>query len=150
MRALERAPQGINRPSLVQKVTTIIKNIKKQDIEIAKIVRDARAAELQVAESAESLRRIYAVVEEAIFKAAKTDETMKMAYRYLHNMHKTFAKISQDVAEASESVRARGELEKQMDSLKELNMDSTQVSKDVAMLRKSVKKLEARVNVSMK
>ena len=39
-----------NRPSLVQKVTTIIKNIKKQDIEIAKIVRDARAAELQVAE----------------------------------------------------------------------------------------------------
>ena len=37
-----------------------------------------------------------------------------------------------------------------MDSLKELNMDSTQVSKDVAMLRKSVKKLEARVNVSMK
>ena len=149
-RALERAPQGINRPSLVQKVTTIIKNIKKQDIEIAKIVRDARAAELQVAESAESLRRIYAVVEEAIFKAAKTDETMKMAYRYLHDMHKTFAKISRDVAEASESVRARGELEKQMDSLKELNMDSTQVSKDVAMLRKSVKKLEARVNVSMK
>ena len=62
-------------------------------------------------------------------------------------MHKTFAKISRDVAEASESVRARGELEKQMDSLKELNMDSTQVSKDVAMLRKSVKKLEARVNV---
>ena len=94
-RALERAPQGINRPSLVQKVTTIIKNIKKQDIEIAKIVRDARAAELQVAESAESLRRIYAVVEEAIFKAAKTDETMKMAYRYLHDMHKTFAKISE-------------------------------------------------------
>ena len=145
--ALERAPRGVNRPSLVQKVTTIVKNIKKQDVEIAKIVRDAKAAELQVAESAESLRRIYAVVEDAIFKSAKTDETMKMAYRYLHDMHKTFAKISRDVAEASESARARGELEEQMDSLKELNTDSKQVAKDVAMLRKSVKKLEERVNV---
>ena len=145
--ALERAPRGVNRPSLVQKVTTIVKNIKKQDVEIAKIVRDAKAAELQVAESAESLRRIYAVVEDAIFKSAKTDETMKMAYRYLHDMHKTFAKISRDVAEASESARVRGELEEQMDSLKELNTDSKQVAKDVAMLRKSVKKLEERVNV---
>ena len=34
-----------------------------------------------------------------------------------------------------------------MDSLKELNTDSKQVAKDVAMLRKSVKKLEERVNV---
>ena len=145
--ALERAPRGVNRPSLVQKVTTIVKNIKKQDVEIAKIVRDAKAAELLVAESAESLRRIYAVVEDAIFKSAKTDETMKLAYRYLHDMHKTFAKISRDVAEASESARARGELEEQMDSLKELNTDSKHVAKDVAMLRKSVKKLEERVNV---
>jgi len=145
--ALERAPRGVNRPSLVQKVTTIVKNIKKQDVEIAKIVRDAKAAELQVAESAESLRRIYAVVEDAIFKSAKTDETMKLAYRYLHDMHKTFAKISRDVAEASESARARGELEEQMDSLKELKTDSKHVAKDVAMLRKSVKKLEERVNV---
>ena len=40
--ALERAPRGVNRPSLVQKVTTIVKNIKKQDVEIAKIVRDAK------------------------------------------------------------------------------------------------------------
>lgn len=147
LRALERAPKGVNRPSLVQKVTTIVKNIKKQDLEISKIVRDAKAAELQVAESAESLRKIYAVVEDAIFKAAKTDETMKMAYRYLHDMHKMFAKISRDVAEASESARARGELEKQMDSLKELNTDSSRVAKDVSVLRKSVKKLEERVNV---
>ena len=147
LRALERAPKGVNRPSLVQKVTTIVKNIKKQDLEISKIVRDAKAAELQVAESAESLRKIYAVVEDAIFKAAKTDETMKMAYRYLHDMHKMFTKISRDVAEASESARARGELEKQMDSLKELNTDSSRVAKDVSVLRKSVKKLEERVNV---
>jgi len=38
-------------------------------------------------------------------------------------------------------------LEKQMDSLKELNTDSSRVAKDVSVLRKSVKKLEERVNV---
>ena len=149
-KALERAPKGVDRPSLVLKVTTIVKNLKKQELEIAKIVRDAKEAELQIADGAESLRKIYALVEDAVFKEAKADETMKMAYRYLHDMHKNFAKISRDVAEASESARARGELEKQMDSLKELNTDSTKVAKDVRTLTKTVKELEARISTNNK
>ena len=70
----------------------------------------------------ESLHRIYAVVEDAIFKAAKKDETMKMA-RVFAQYAQDVRENLQDVAEASESVQKRGELENN-GLAEELNMDS--------------------------
>lgn len=38
----ERAPKNVNRATFVRRITEIIKNIKKQEVEIVKIIADTR------------------------------------------------------------------------------------------------------------
>lgn len=40
----ERAPKNVNRATFVRRITEIIKNIKKQEVEIVKIIADTREA----------------------------------------------------------------------------------------------------------
>lgn len=76
-REVEALPKDVDRAGYVRRIYDIVKNVKKQQSEISKILGDIRAVQKQISSTSEAVSRSFAVTEELIFREAAKEEATK-------------------------------------------------------------------------
>ena len=123
----ESAPKNVHRPSFVRRVNEIIKNIKKQEGEINKIVGDTRTVQREIQSAQELLERTYTVVEETLFREARSDDLCRQAYKHLHGMHSGFADLLVKVEATGAARRAQTDIQRKLTALSKQPNNSERV-----------------------
>ena len=101
MAEYEAAPKNVQRPTFVRRINEIVKNVKKQEAEIAKIVSDTREIQREINGAQEAMGRAYALVDDTLYRDAKHgEEACKEAYRHLNGIHGGFAELAASVEES--------------------------------------------------
>jgi myosin heavy subunit len=127
----EAAPKSVNRAAFVKRIMEIIKNVKKQEVEIAKITADTREVQRDINAAQEALSRAYALVDETIFRDAKKDDASREAYRLLTSIHSGFADLAARVDETSRSGRTLRDLERKLEELLKRPLDLERIAADL-------------------
>ncbi|MCO5604446.1 hypothetical protein L7F22_058612 [Adiantum nelumboides] len=127
---LAKSMKGPSRSSYVGRITELIKNSKKQDADILRILDETRDLQRDSNANQGRLKRTYALVDELVFRDAKKDATSRQAYRLLTSIHENFAscydavfsvdKLHREIAELQVSLEA---MEKRPVDLKRAEVD---------------------------
>ncbi|MCO5604440.1 hypothetical protein L7F22_058606 [Adiantum nelumboides] len=76
---LAKSMKGPSRSSYVSRITELIKNSKKQDADILRILDETRDLQRDSNANQGRLKRTYALVDELVFRDAKKDATSRQA-----------------------------------------------------------------------
>ncbi|KAH9317197.1 hypothetical protein KI387_018966, partial [Taxus chinensis] len=87
---LENAPKMAARNTYIRRITELVKNSKKQDADIDRIIRDTKQFQRESNGAQDRLHRTYAIADEMIFRDAKKDPACRQAYRLLTSIHENF------------------------------------------------------------
>eukprot|EP01098_Paradermamoeba_levis_P011728 TRINITY_DN5047_c0_g1_i1.p1 TRINITY_DN5047_c0_g1~~TRINITY_DN5047_c0_g1_i1.p1 ORF type:complete len:602 (+),score=239.34 TRINITY_DN5047_c0_g1_i1:128-1933(+) len=95
----EKLPKDINRAVYTRRILEIVKSVKKQKVDINKILIDTRALKKDINTISETGARSFLVTDELIFKDAVKDPTAKQAYKHLAAMNENFKNLISQVEE---------------------------------------------------
>lgn len=86
--AYENLPKDVTRAVYTRRILEIVKNVKKQKVDIDKILIETRSLRKEINTVTDTLGRVFAVVDELIFQDATTkkDQTAIQAYKHLAAM----------------------------------------------------------------
>ncbi len=142
----QRMPKNINRIQYTYRIMDIIKQIKKQNVEIEKIIGDIRQVQKDINSVGERLKRTETVADERMFKAANAankDEAHVKSYKLLAEMRATFEQLVEAVTEAGKADTTIRDLESKIEQLTQRlssnNID--QIEKDLAQVKEDSQKL---------
>ena len=144
----EASPKNVHRPSFVRRVNEIIKNIKKQEGEISKIVSDTRSVQTEIQSAEVLLQRTYTVVEETLFREARSDELCRAAYKHLHGMHSGFADLVSKVEATGVARRAQTDLQRKVVEISKQPNNTERVARDLALMKEQIAELEKKLSSS--
>jgi hypothetical protein len=143
----EAAPKGLNRNAFVKRIMEIVRNVKKQEAEIARIAADTRTVQRDINAAQSALSRAYALVDEIIFRDAKREDThggdmhaslggtAKEVYRLLTAIHGTFAELAAKVDDAGRAARQLRDVEVQLEDMAKRPLDLERVLQDIAQVQ---------------
>jgi hypothetical protein len=145
-----KLPKDVNRSIYTKRIMEIVKNVKKQKVDIDKILLDTRNLQKEINRITESLGRSFTETDELVFSGAKNekkDNGSKQAYKDLVFMHQTFEKLTSTIEETgriSTQILDIGiKIEQLQTRTSALNVD--QVEADLKEIRDENAKLIARV-----
>jgi len=126
-----------------------VKNVKKQRIDINKILVDVRNLNKEINTISETRGRSFAVADELIFSDAKKNPTAKSGYRHLAAMNENFRKLGSNIEEEGSLKSNILDLEAKIEQIQQrtssINMehiveDLKQIKKENEQLQKQIKK----------
>jgi coiled-coil domain-containing protein 22 len=137
----QQLPKDISRETYTVRILDIVRQTKKQKVDIDKILIDTRNINKEINSVSESLFRSFSVTSELVFADATKDDTAKQAYKLLAHMHKLFEKLVQTVSRTGHLRRDILTLEDKHAALDKrlasLNID--QIVQDLEQLQKESK-----------
>ncbi|KAK1296751.1 hypothetical protein QJS10_CPB15g00972 [Acorus calamus] len=144
---LKKQPKLPSRKSYVQRVIEITKNIRKQDADIERIMKDTRQLQLESNSIQERLHRTYTVVDETVFRNAKKDPVGRQAYRLLTSMHDSFEQISDKILAMDRVRREATEVEAKLAAIAlHGGLDVNKLQSDLDAIRRENELLELQVH----
>lgn len=94
-------PKDMNRSVYTRRILEIVKNVKKQKVDIDKILIDTRNLKKEISQVYDTLHnRSFPATSELVFKDALKEPTLKQAYKDLVAMHEKFEALAKSVEEA--------------------------------------------------
>lgn len=144
----ERMAKDVNRSAYTKRIMEIVGNIKKQKVEIDKVLVDTRSVQKELNQLSGKLDRQFTVTDELIFRDAKRDESVKKAYRYLAALHENCELLVKTVEETGVIMREIRDLEDQIDNeskkkvlanLEKITQDYQQMKKENDSMVKKIK-----------
>lgn len=114
---VQKLPNETNRSAYTQRILEIINNVKKQCDEIDKVLGDTREIQKEINMLTGKLERSFTVVDELIFRNAKTNEASKRAYKLLATLHSDCSELVTLVEETGTTCREIRDLEEQVNNL---------------------------------
>eukprot|EP01027_Heterolobosea_sp_BB2_P015210 GEZU01021782.1.p1 GENE.GEZU01021782.1~~GEZU01021782.1.p1 ORF type:complete len:618 (-),score=191.63 GEZU01021782.1:14-1831(-) len=104
----EKLPKDKDRAYYVDRIMDIIKNVKKQQKEINKIIADNKDLQQEIGTVSAGLSRSFIVTEELIFQDASKDETSKKIYKAVVQLREVILSLSffQKTSTLSDSLTA--------------------------------------------
>eukprot|EP01121_Diplochlamys_sp_Union-15-3_P021935 TRINITY_DN9162_c0_g1_i1.p1 TRINITY_DN9162_c0_g1~~TRINITY_DN9162_c0_g1_i1.p1 ORF type:complete len:618 (-),score=124.99 TRINITY_DN9162_c0_g1_i1:15-1868(-) len=140
-----------NRSNYTHRILEMVKNVKKQKVEINKILIDTKNLQKDINFSTGTLGRSFTETEELIYKdASKKDATASAAYKKLASMNEKFNKLTSTVSETgsvrNNSLNLEDNIDKVTKRASTLNMqrieeDLKQVKSENEQLVAKIKKL---------
>eukprot|EP00744_Colponema_vietnamica_P009282 GILI01013217.1.p1 GENE.GILI01013217.1~~GILI01013217.1.p1 ORF type:complete len:338 (+),score=134.91 GILI01013217.1:142-1014(+) len=133
----DKIPQGTSRATFVKRIMEIVKNLKKQKIEIDKILEDIKNVQKQINALTQTMSRSEAVTEDAIFKEAKKDAHTKQVYKLFVDMREFFNTLMKALEDAATAQIAVRDLELRLESLNNRNsaLNFAQIEADLAAVQ---------------
>eukprot|EP01094_Clydonella_sp_ATCC50884_P005386 TRINITY_DN1431_c0_g1_i1.p1 TRINITY_DN1431_c0_g1~~TRINITY_DN1431_c0_g1_i1.p1 ORF type:complete len:630 (-),score=263.53 TRINITY_DN1431_c0_g1_i1:167-2026(-) len=133
----KRLPKNVNRAVYTSRILDIVKQVKKQKVDISKILLDTRTLKKDINQNIESLGRTFAVTSEIVFQDAKKDEAAKKAYRVLVDVHEKFKTLSSKVSESGSACNDLLDLEEKLQQIqtRAASLDLEQVQNDLEQVR---------------
>lgn len=104
----------MNRSAYTQRILEIINNVRKQKDEISKVLGDTREIQKEINTLDGRVERSFTVVDELIFRDARTNEASKKAYKLLATLHSEFNELVSLVEETGATIREIRDLEEQV------------------------------------
>lgn len=144
----ENAPKNVHRPSFVRRVNEIVKNIKKQEGEITKIVSDTRSVQNEIESAQACLERTYTIVEEILFREARADELCRSAYKHLHGMHTGFSDLISKVEATGAARRAQTDLQRKLMDISKQPTNIERVARDLELMKTQIAELEKKLSTA--
>jgi len=95
----EALPKDVSRSVYTKRILEIVKNVKKQKVDIDKILIDTRSLRKEINTVTETLNRTFALTDELVFQDAKKDPIAKQSYKYLVEMNEKFQKLTATIEE---------------------------------------------------
>ena len=111
---VQKLPKEVNRSAYTQRILEIINNVRKQKDEIDKVLADTRSIQKEINTLSGRLERSFTVVDELIFRDARTNETSRKAYKLLATLHSDCSDLVNLVEETGATVREIRDLEEQV------------------------------------
>ncbi|XP_051169001.1 coiled-coil domain-containing protein 22 [Leptopilina boulardi] len=140
---VQKLPKEVNRSAYTQRILEIINNVRKQKDEIDKVLADTRSIQKEINTLTGRLERSFTIVDELIFRDARTNEASRKAYKLLATLHSDCSELVNLVEETGASVREIRDLEEQIDSestknvganLERITADLMQMKQETAIL----------------
>ncbi|XP_015596825.1 coiled-coil domain-containing protein 22 homolog [Cephus cinctus] len=143
MADVQKLPKEINRSAYTQRILEIINNVRKQRDEIDKVLADTRKIQKEINTLTGRLERSFTVVDELIFRDARSNEASRKAYKLLATLHSDCSELVDLVEETGATIREIRDLEEQIDSestknvganLERITADLKQMKQETAIL----------------
>lgn len=140
-----KLPKNTNRSAYTRRILEIIGNIKKQNDEIQKVLRDTKEVQKDINNLNGQIDRSFTISDELIFRDCKQDETARKAYKLLAALHTECEDVIQTVTNLGLVERESRNLEEQIDAetakgmqakLERVQNDLLEVRKEAALLIK--------------
>eukprot|EP01124_Arcella_intermedia_P022903 TRINITY_DN3519_c0_g1_i1.p1 TRINITY_DN3519_c0_g1~~TRINITY_DN3519_c0_g1_i1.p1 ORF type:complete len:620 (-),score=227.58 TRINITY_DN3519_c0_g1_i1:862-2583(-) len=140
-----------NRANYTNKILVLVGGVKKQRVEISKILVDMRNVQKEINMISEKLNRTFAVVEEMIFQDAKKDPTGAQTYKVVARLNDIFKELIEVVTKTGQTANLSLHLTDKIDKLQTrttaLNMqqmedDLKQVKEENAKLQEKIKEFK--------
>ena len=143
METYKSMPKDKSRAMYTERILEIVKNVKKQKLEIDKILSDTKEMKKEISKIQDKLNRSFAVTDELIFKDAKKDPIAKQAYKYLVDMNEKFNSLTELVSQTGNLRNESLDLEIKIDQItaRTKDLDLTQVESDLKAIKEENLKL---------
>ncbi|KAF7266793.1 coiled-coil domain-containing protein 22 homolog isoform X2 [Rhynchophorus ferrugineus] len=134
-----------NRASYTERILEIVANIKKQDLEIQKILSDTRNVQKDINNLTGQVDRSFTLSDELIFFDCKQNETARKAYKLLAALREECNGILQAVIDVGQAEREFRNLEEQVetecnkevkDKLEKAQSDLKEIQNEIKLLTK--------------
>ena len=144
-----------NADVFVSRIYAIVKQVRKQDADIQRIVANTRRVNRELNAQNEALERVHAVVDDLTFRDAKSQaektvagRSAREAYRTVAGIHGTFARLRECVAAQSRAERTRAVTEARLERLEQETPDSSRLDGDLSAVRADVEALVAKLRAN--
>lgn len=124
MTEVQKLPKEVNRSAYTQRILEIINNVRKQRDEIDKVLADTREIQKEINTLTGRVERSFTVVDELIFRDARTNEASRKAYKLLATLHSDCSELISLVEETGATVREIRDLEEQVSNFNILRGDA--------------------------
>ncbi|KAK0162632.1 hypothetical protein PV327_006395 [Microctonus hyperodae] len=144
---VQKQSKEVNRSAYTQRILEIINNVRKQKNEIDKILGDTREIQKEINMLTGKLERSFTVVDELIFRDAKTSEASRKAYKLLATLHSDCSELVTLVEETGTTLREIRDLEEQIDteSAKNIEANLQRITADLEQMRQETASLVAQL-----
>jgi len=136
--ALAAAIEAAPRTTYTRRIMEIVKNVRKQKVEIDKILGHVKALQKEFNASSVTLGRSFATADEIIFREAVRDAAAKQVYKGLAAIHEAFGQLGDMAQEIANGTNASRELQSRIDELaaREYGDAIDRLSKDLVAIAK--------------
>lgn len=140
--------KNTNRSAYTKRILEIIGNIKKQNGEINKILKDTKEVQKEINSLNGQLSRSFTLSDELIFRDAKYDEMSRQSYKLLATLHEDCSHVVQSVTDLGNLERDSRNLQEQVDNEngKATSDKLNRVLADLREVGKEIKQLSISVN----
>ncbi|OAD59979.1 Coiled-coil domain-containing protein 22 like protein [Eufriesea mexicana] len=144
---VQKLPKEVNRSAYTQRILEIINNIRKQRDEIDKVLIDTRQIQIEINTLTGRLERSFTVVDELIFRDARTNEASRQAYKLLAKLHSDCSELVSLVEETGATIREIRDLEEQIDSeaTKNVGANLERITADLKQMKQETAELTAQL-----
>ncbi|OQV17475.1 Coiled-coil domain-containing protein 22-like protein [Hypsibius exemplaris] len=112
----QKIAKDTTRSSYTKRILEILANIKKQRLDIDKIIKDTRVIQKEINQLAGRLDRAFTETDELMFRDAKGDEFVRKAYKNVATFHESCASLIQAVEATGLIMREMKDLEDEVDN----------------------------------
>ncbi|XP_072745612.1 coiled-coil domain-containing protein 22 homolog [Anoplolepis gracilipes] len=144
---VQKLPKEVNRSAYTQRILEIINNVRKQRDEISKVLADTREIQKEINTLTGRLERSFTVVDELIFRDARTNEASRKAYKLLATLHSDCNELVSLVEETGATIREIRDLEEQIDSesTKNVGANLERITADLKQMKQESAALTAQL-----
>ncbi|XP_076231002.1 coiled-coil domain-containing protein 22 homolog isoform X2 [Calliopsis andreniformis] len=144
---VQKLPKEVNRSAYTQRIIEIINNVRKQKDEIDKVLADTREIQKEINTLTGRVERSFTVVDELIFRDARTNEASRKAYKLLATLHSDCNELVSLVEETGATVREIRDLEEQIDSesTKNVGANLERITADLKQMKQETAALTAQL-----
>ena len=144
---VHKLPKEVNRSAYTQRILEIINNVRKQKDEINKVLADTREIQKEINTLTGRLERSFTVVDELIFRDARTNEASRKAYKLLATLHSDCSELVSLVEETGATIREIRDLEEQIDSesTKNVGANLERITADLKQMKQETAALTAQL-----
>ncbi|XP_076625012.1 coiled-coil domain-containing protein 22 homolog isoform X2 [Colletes latitarsis] len=139
--------ETIKRSRCTEEIFEIINNVKKQRDGINKVLVDTREIQKEINTLTGRVERSFTVVDELIFRDARTNETSRKAYKLLATFHSDCSELVSLVEETGATIREIRDLEEQIDSesVKNVGANLERITADLKQMKQETAALTAQL-----
>eukprot|EP01102_Stenamoeba_stenopodia_P019711 TRINITY_DN7505_c0_g2_i2.p1 TRINITY_DN7505_c0_g2~~TRINITY_DN7505_c0_g2_i2.p1 ORF type:complete len:331 (-),score=122.70 TRINITY_DN7505_c0_g2_i2:254-1246(-) len=151
LEAFNRLPKDMNRSVYTRRILEIVKNVKKQTVDIDKILIDTRSLKKEISAVYDTLHnRSFPATSELVYKDALKDPVAKQAYKDLVAMHEKFQALASKVEEAGSTKNAVLNLEVKIEQMiqRTESLDVSRINEDLQRVKLENQELVAKIKAA--
>jgi len=114
-----KVQKEVTRTHYTDRIMDIVKNVKKQKVEIDKVLLDTRTLQKEINSITDTLNRTFGVTDELIYQDAKKDAIAKELYKQVVGMNENFKKLAKLVEETGGTRNQNLNMEAKVEQLEE-------------------------------